>query len=151
MIIQVAGTHRAGLTKDPPCERKPPPSSPSAYSPSPAERNSRPPHPPPPRTLYPKIPSPQLAWLVGGVWKADAGAVGQGKMRIETRYVWSDNDKFIRFTTHFITDRGELKNYDGNLYWDPTKKGSRRLVYERVQRHHRRPHDHRRRSLANHF
>src|SRR4051794_36816408 len=63
-------------------------------------------------------PISQLAWLIGGVWKADASSVGQGKMRIETRYSWSDNGTFIRFTTHFITDSGELKNYDGNLYWD---------------------------------
>jgi hypothetical protein len=76
-----------------------------------------------PAQALPQNPISQLAWLVGGVWKADASGVGQGKMRIETRYVWSDNDKFIRFTTHFITDRGELKNYDGNLYWDPSKKG----------------------------
>jgi hypothetical protein len=71
----------------------------------------------------PQKPIAQLAWLVGGVWKADATPLnGQGKMRIETRYTWSDNGTFIRFNTHFITDRGELRNYDGNLYWDPTKK-----------------------------
>ena len=77
----------------------------------------------PPAQAQPQKPISQLAWLVGGVWTADASNLGQGKMRIETRYTWSDNGAFIRFNTHFITDRGELKNYDGNLYWDPTKKG----------------------------
>ena len=75
-----------------------------------------------PSKAQPQTPISQLAWLVGGAWTADASSLGQGKMRIETRYTWSDNSSFIRFNTHFITDRGELKNYDGNLYWDPAKK-----------------------------
>jgi hypothetical protein len=32
-----------------------------------------------------------LAWLVGGVWTADASKLGPGMERIETRYQWADN------------------------------------------------------------
>jgi hypothetical protein len=60
-----------------------------------------------------------LAWLVGGTWTADASKLGPGMKRIETRYQFSDNDAYIRFTTHFVSDKGTLKNYDGNFYWDP--------------------------------
>lgn len=63
-----------------------------------------------------------LAWLIGGVWTADASGMGQGKLQIQTRYQLSDNGSFIRFTTHFVTDQRELKNYDGNLFWDPARK-----------------------------
>jgi hypothetical protein len=61
-----------------------------------------------------------LSWLVGGVWTADATKLGPGMLRIETRYQWSDNGSYIRFTTHFVTTARELKNYDGNLFWNPT-------------------------------
>jgi len=63
-----------------------------------------------------------LSWLVGGVWTADATKLGPGMQRIETRYSWSDNDAYVRFTTHFVFDKGTAKNYDGNLYWDPEHK-----------------------------
>jgi hypothetical protein len=63
-----------------------------------------------------------LAWLVGGVWTADGSKLGPGMQRIETRYRWSDNRSYVRFTTHFVTDKGTLKNYDGNMFWDPSKK-----------------------------
>jgi hypothetical protein len=63
-----------------------------------------------------------LAWLVGGVWVADASKLGPGVERIETRYQWSDNNSYVRFTTHFITPKGPMKNYDGNFFWDPAKK-----------------------------
>lgn len=62
-----------------------------------------------------------LEWLVGGVWTADATKMGQGMQRIETRYQWSDNNAFIRFTTHFVSDRGTAKTYDGNFFWSPEK------------------------------
>jgi len=62
-----------------------------------------------------------LAWLVGGVWTADTSKMGPGLERIETRYQWSDNKAFIRFTTHFVTDKGTLRNYDGNFYWNPAE------------------------------
>ena len=60
-----------------------------------------------------------LEWLVGGVWTADATKLGPGMLRIETRYQWSDNDAFIRFTTHFVSDKGTAKRYDGNFFWNP--------------------------------
>ena len=63
----------------------------------------------------------ELSWLVGGVWTADASKMGDGMKRIETRYVWSDNDAFIRFTTHFVSDKGTAKTYDGNFFWEPEK------------------------------
>jgi hypothetical protein len=63
----------------------------------------------------------ELSWLVGGVWTADASKMGDGMKRIETRYVWSDNNAFIRFTTHFVSDKGTAKTYDGNFFWEPEK------------------------------
>jgi len=71
----------------------------------------------------PARPIADLAWLVDGVWGADATKLGPGLERIETRYRWSDNGGFIRFTTHFVTDQATLKRYDGNFWWDPDKKG----------------------------
>ena len=62
-----------------------------------------------------------LSWLVGGVWRADASKMSPG-MRIETRYRWSDNNTYIRFTTHFVFDKGTAKTYDGNFFWNPTHK-----------------------------
>jgi hypothetical protein len=64
-----------------------------------------------------------LAWLTGGVWTADATKLGPGMLRIETRYQWSDNGSYIRFTTHFVSDKATMKTYDGNFYWNPEKKG----------------------------
>ena len=66
-------------------------------------------------------PISDLAWLVGGVWAADASKMGDGMKRIETRYVWSDNNAFIRFTTHFVSDKGTAKTYDGNFFWEPER------------------------------
>jgi hypothetical protein len=60
-----------------------------------------------------------MAWLIGGVWTADAHTTAPGMQRIETRYQWSDNDAYIRFTTHFVSDQGTLKNYDGSFFWSP--------------------------------
>jgi len=59
-----------------------------------------------------------LEWLVGGVWTADASKMAPG-MRIETRYTWSDNGAYIRFTTHFVSPQGTVKNYDGQFFWNP--------------------------------
>lgn len=66
-------------------------------------------------------PMADLSWLVGGVWVADASKMAPGMRRIETSYQWSDNDSFLRFTTHFVSDKGTAKTYDGNLYWDASK------------------------------
>jgi hypothetical protein len=41
--------------------------------------------------------------------------------RIETRYQWSDNHSYIRFTTHFITDSAERPRYDGNFFWNHSR------------------------------
>jgi hypothetical protein len=60
-----------------------------------------------------------LTWLVGGVWRADASTLGPDLLRIETRYRWSDNQAFIRFTTHFVFTQGTRKNYDGQFFWSP--------------------------------
>ena len=68
-----------------------------------------------------KKPISDLAWLVGGVWAADASKMGDGMKRIETRYVWSDNNAFIRFATHFVSDKGTARTYDGNFFWEPEK------------------------------
>jgi len=62
-----------------------------------------------------------LAWLVGGVWTADATKLGPGMLRIETRYQWSDNDAYIRFNTHFVSEKGTARTYDGNFFWDPER------------------------------
>jgi len=66
-------------------------------------------------------PLDSFAWLVGGVWTADATALGPGMLRIETSYFPSDNNSYIRFTTHFVSTRGTLKNYDGSMYWDAAR------------------------------
>lgn len=63
-------------------------------------------------------PIAELAWLVGGVWTADASKMGNGMQRIETRYDWSDNHAFVRFNTHFVMEKGTLRNYDGQFFWD---------------------------------
>jgi len=47
----------------------------------------------------PAKPIDALAWLVGGVWTTDASKLAPNMVRIETRYAWSDNNAFIRFTT----------------------------------------------------
>lgn len=60
-----------------------------------------------------------LGWLVGGVWTADGSKVAPGLQRIETRYQWSDNGAFIRFTTHFVLDKGTVPTYDGSFFWNP--------------------------------
>jgi hypothetical protein len=66
-------------------------------------------------------PIAQLSWLIGGVWTADASAMGDGMQRIETRYTWSDNNAFLRFNTHFVAQQGTLKQYDGQFFFDPEK------------------------------
>ena len=63
-----------------------------------------------------------LAWLVGGVWTADMSSMGHGMQRVETRYQWSDNNAYVRFTTHFVFDKGTARTYDGNLFWNPEQK-----------------------------
>jgi hypothetical protein len=70
----------------------------------------------PPTSPKPVAP---LAWLVGGVWTADASKLGPGMKAIETRYHWADNDAFIQFTTHFVMEKGTVKNYAGNFFWNP--------------------------------
>jgi hypothetical protein len=72
----------------------------------------------------PEAPKPisLLSWLVGGVWTADASKMGPGWLRIETRYQWSDNDAYLHFTTHFVSDQGTAKAYDGNFFWNPAEK-----------------------------
>lgn len=72
----------------------------------------------PPTTAKPVA---ALSWLIGGVWTADASKLGGGMQRIETRYEWSDNNAYVRFNTHFVSDRGTLHNYDGNFFWDPIR------------------------------
>jgi hypothetical protein len=73
------------------------------------------------KTSTKEKPVAALAWLVSGVWTADASGLGQGMKRIETRYQWADNDAYIRFTTHFVSDKGTFKNYDGSFFWDPER------------------------------
>lgn len=62
-----------------------------------------------------------LAWLVGGVWTADASKLGGGMQRAEMRYEWSDNDEYIRFTMHFVSGEKTSYIYDGSFFWDPEK------------------------------
>lgn len=69
----------------------------------------------------PAKPIDAYAWLIGGVWTADASKLAPGMLRIETQYSRSDNNSYIRFTTHFVSERGTLKNYDGSMYWDAAK------------------------------
>ncbi len=69
-----------------------------------------------------------LSWLVGGTWKADASKIGPGLQRIETSYQWSDNQAYLRFTTHFVADKGTQRKYDGSFYWDP-RESSLKMWY----------------------
>jgi hypothetical protein len=69
-----------------------------------------------------KKPIRELSWLEGGVWVADATKLGPGMKSIETRYEWSDNGAYLRFTTHFVFEKGTAKTYDGEFFWDPEKK-----------------------------
>ena len=73
------------------------------------------------KNTAPSKPIAALGWLVGGVWTADGSKIAPGMQRIETRYQWSDNDAYIRFTTHFVMDKGTLRNYDGSFFWDPER------------------------------
>ena len=70
-------------------------------------------------TTAPATPIASLAWLAGGVWTAVVSPPGGGETRIETRYQWSDNGAYLRFTTHFVSGKGTLRNYDGNFFWNP--------------------------------
>jgi len=78
-------------------------------------------------------PMAALEWLVGGVWTADAAKMAPG-MRIETRYTWADNGAYIRFTTHFVSPQGTLKNYDGQFFWNP-EQSSLVMWYMDAQNH----------------
>jgi hypothetical protein len=71
------------------------------------------------RGLSQTAPNPieRMEWLVGGVWTATGAQLGP-LLRIETRYQWSDNHSYIRFTSHFVTDSADRHQYDGNFYWD---------------------------------
>lgn len=61
--------------------------------------------------------APRL-WLVGGTWSADASGLGRGMLRIDTVYKRSTNGSFVRFTTAFVSTKGSVPTYDGNLYYD---------------------------------
>ena len=62
-----------------------------------------------------------LSWLVGGTWTADVPKAAT-PLKIETRYAWSDNHAFLRFTTHFVSEKQNAHRYDGQFYWDPEQK-----------------------------
>ena len=62
-----------------------------------------------------------LGWLVGGVWTADTSKPGSGVQRIETRYQWADNGAYIRFNSHFVTDKETRNTYDGQFFWSPAE------------------------------
>ena len=73
---------------------------------------------PTPLPLPTPRPIEQLSWLVGGIWIAQSG---QGNLqRIETRYQWSTNQAFYRFSTRFVLQSGPKDRYDGNIYYDPS-------------------------------
>jgi hypothetical protein len=67
-------------------------------------------------------PVAQPGWLIGGVWVADASGFGGGMRRIETRYHWSDNDSFVRFTTHFVSDKGVRNTWKQLASFDYARK-----------------------------
>ena len=62
-----------------------------------------------------------FGWLTGGTWSADASALPGGVKEIQTRYEWTPNHAFIRFTTAFITsaDSSGAIGYAGDMFYDP--------------------------------
>lgn len=68
----------------------------------------------------PNRPIDQLEWLVGGVWSADASSLGGDVTRIDTRYEWTPNKSYIRFTTDFVSAKGARPHYAGDLFFDPS-------------------------------
>jgi hypothetical protein len=70
----------------------------------------------------PLRPIDQLSWLVGGVWSAQPPVSADGPQRIETRYEWTPNGGFIRFTTKFVMANGSNAGYAGDLFFDPADK-----------------------------
>ena len=79
-----------------------------------------------------------LSWLVGGVWTADATKLGPGMQRIETRYQWSDNNAYLRFTTHFVSDKGAAHTLRRQLVLGSGRQDTRYLVHERTKCRHTR-------------
>ena len=78
-------------------------------------------HAPDGAATQPTKPISVLAWVVGGVWIADAPSPTDPTTKIETRYQWADNSAYLRFTTHFVSDKGTLRNYDGSFFWNPSQ------------------------------
>jgi hypothetical protein len=70
----------------------------------------------------PAKPIDQLSWLVGGVWSAQPPVSADGPQSIETRYEWTPNRGFIRFTTKFVMANGSNAGYAGDLFFDPADK-----------------------------
>jgi hypothetical protein len=70
----------------------------------------------------PVRPIDKLGWLAGGVWSADASGLGGSVTRIDTRYEWTPNRSFIRFTTDFVSGGSASPHYAGDLFFDPGER-----------------------------
>lgn len=65
----------------------------------------------------------QLAWMVGGKWKADGEKGPDGKpFHVEWSCKWADNERNLKFTTWFLIGGKLVPVYDGIYVWHPAKK-----------------------------
>ena len=65
----------------------------------------------------------QLAWMVGGKWKADGEKGPDGKpFHVEWSCKWGDNQRNLKFTTWFLIDGKLVPVYDGIYAWHAAKK-----------------------------
>ena len=68
-------------------------------------------------------PLDQLAWMVGGTWKADGEKGPDGKpFHVEWSCRWGDNHRILEFTTRFLINGRLVPVYEGLYAWHPGKK-----------------------------
>jgi hypothetical protein len=65
----------------------------------------------------------QLAWMIGGKWKAGGEKGPDGKpFHVEWSSHWGDNHRTIKFSAWFLKEGKLVPVYDGLYAWHPAKK-----------------------------